>query len=414
MQTPHPIDTDRPDEAATQPVPDAGKVAKCYMGTDEIELTVSSDIDEVAGDWRQLTASGLGNPYQTIDWCRAYLETIGNSEGVQLAVALGRIGEVPVFLLPMCVTKQCGVRTLTFLGTDFSNQNTGLWNSEFYKAITSDSARNVLQTICEASGTDCVLLRNVPKDWHGKPHPLALPNSLLSPSPVYRTHLQSNFEEFYTETHNKRARKNLQRKEKNLRSAGSFEVVRCTEKSDIKTALETFLSQRDFRAQATGIPNAFSTPDATAFLQHLLAVDDRAATADIGSLQMWTLEAARKIRATYICAQERSTIYVYSNSVAHDDMLPNSPALILAKEIIKYACEDPDIDTLDMGLGQERYKEAWTSPMHLCDSALSVTLKGQLLIKLLSLKTRIKTSIRNSERLWPLVRRFRQWKAKSA
>ncbi|MEP1931020.1 MAG: GNAT family N-acetyltransferase [Roseibium sp.] len=412
MQSLNSIDSVSSDHVATPLEPDASAAAGLPTLADNIELTIFTNIDDAEPDWRQLTTAGLGHPYQTIEWCRAYLETIGRSEGIQPIFAVGKVEGKPVVLLPLCVTRNRGVAAISFLGTDFSNQNTGLWDPDIYKAATPEIVQQFLQMICEACDADCVLLRNVPTDWHDRPHPLVLPTAQQSPSPVYRAQLPSDFEEFYNDTHKSRARRNLARKERNLYSAGDFKVVKCTDSAEIENALDHFLKQRDIRAQATGIPNAFAEPDATAFLKKLLSCNQITPTGSNHPLQIWTLEVAGIIRATYICAQGRSTIYVYSNSVAHDDMLPNSPALILAKDIIKYACESPEIDALDMGLGQERYKEAWTSPAPLCDSALSVTLKGRLLIEWQSGKTRIKSSIRNSERLWPLVRRFRQWKAK--
>lgn len=102
----------------------------------------------------------------------------------------------------------------------------------------------------------------------------------------------------------------------------------------------------------------------------MLGLDAAGSAQDHGAhpLDLWYLETGDQIRATYLCAQHGKTLYAYSNSVAHDDMLPNSPGLVLIKEIIERACGDPTIDTLDLGLGEERYKTTWAEPVPLKDS----------------------------------------------
>ena len=92
-------------------------------------------------------------------------------------------------------------------------------------------------------------------------------------------------------------------------------------------------------------------------------------------------------------------------------MLPNSPGLVLIKEIIERACGDPTIDTLDLGLGEERYKTTWAEPVPLKDSLLAMTWKGALRMRLEAARLKAKSCIRNSSILWPLIRRLRKMKA---
>ena len=269
---------------------------------------------------------------------------------------------------------------------------------------------SLLRTVCEKSGADYLVLQNVPEIWHGRRHPLAMLPAQRSQNPVYQAIVPNRFDDFYALTHNKKARKNLSRKERNLHVIGDFAVRRPSEPQEIDHALDVFVAQREFRAGETGIPNAFSNAESKAFLRQLLTQQSSAEPNSPRPLDIWTLEIGGKTRATYLCAKDRSTLYVYSNSIAHDETLPNSPGLILAKDIVEYACQTDDINIVDFGLGQERYKEVWSKPVDLCDSAIAVTWKGYFLRSWQSGKTSLKSTIRNSETLWSAVRRFRRWK----
>ncbi len=92
-------------------------------------------------------------------------------------------------------------------------------------------------------------------------------------------------------------------------------------------------------------------------------------------------------------------------------MLKNSPGLVLIREIIEQICADPEVSVLDLGLGEERYKTGWTSPEELCDSRIAVSAKGKIYAGAQVAKTRLKATIRNSDRLWSLVRKIRTMRA---
>lgn len=373
----------------------------------DIELAIFTRLSEARADWQQLKDAGPGNPYQSLDWLQAWVDSFGSSLGIEPVVAVGRVDKVPVVILPLGLEQSAGIKTLAFLGHQHGNQNTGIWDKGFYDSLDPSTATRFLRKICAQAGADLLKLENVPQTWRDRPHPLVLKGATTSPSPIFARQLGEDFETLFRSTHSKSSRKNLQRKERHLQAAGDYQVTKAEQREDIERGLATFLDQRNVRAGETGIPNAFASHGARDFLARVLGLSANGPA----SLNLWYLETGGAIRATYLCAEQGDTIYAYSNSIAHDDMLPNSPGLVLIKEIIARACSDPQLQTLDLGLGEERYKTSWADPVPLADSLLAVSAKGALKQKIVTSALKTKTMVRNSNVLWPVVKRIRKWKA---
>ncbi|WP_428526485.1 GNAT family N-acetyltransferase [Roseibium sp.] len=380
-------------------------------GNDDLQLT--EDLEELASEWTQLESAGIGTPYHSLLWCKAFQITLGAADRSQARIALVRKAGRPVLLLPLSLSTRRGVRILSFLGARIGNQNTGLWDKAFYEAVGPEMICSVLRQLCEESNADCINLQNVPLQWNGRTHPLVLGTAHTSPNPLYRGSVTANFEDTFKTFHNKSARKNLNRKQRHLQEAGDYQVRKCLRPDDIDAGLQAFLDQREARARITGVPNIFRSAEAKAFLRQTAGIFEPLSTSNIqdGPLEIWTLSIRGKIRATYLCTQDRDTLYAYSNSVAHDEFLKNSPGLVLIREIVERLCADPDITIFDFGIGEVHYKSSWSQPEPMYDSLFYRTTKGKIYSAVQTAKTRLKSQIRNSERLWPMVKKLRRMRA---
>lgn len=375
----------------------------------DLRIALSGDIQMSASDWQQLMADGFGNPYQSPGWLEAWSKTIGEDLGVAPVIATILLEEKPVLVLPLGLQNSAGTRTLSFLGHQNGNQNTAIWDQNFYQSVTEGQISELLTTVCRDAEADLLLLQNVPETWNGRNHPLVLDGSTPSPSPIFTRHLAGDFDSLFRETHSKSSRKNLLRKQRHLQSVNGYRVIRAETETDLRNGFQAFLEQRSKRAQEAGIPNVFANAPARQFLETLLGLTGAGSARR--ELDLWFLEADGKIRSTYLCAQGEGTIHAYCNSVAHDALLPNSPGLVLIKEIIEHACSDPRTKELDLGLGEERYKTSWAEPVPLRDSRVAVSLKGNFKKNLEALRLQAKSAVRNSDVLWPLVRQMRRWRS---
>ena len=372
-----------------------------------LDITIHSDFREAAADWQQLANSGFCTPYQSSGWLEAWSRTLGAERDVQPVIVVGRLKGKTVVVLPLGLKRTAGTVTLSFLGHDHGNQNTGVWDPRFYADVSEEQIARVLKDVCKEWHADMLILQNVPENWQGRQHPLVLSEATPSPSPVFVRNLPADFDTLFRDTHSKSSRKNLLRKQRHLQSADGYRTVKAETEQQIRRAFEAFVDQRSRRAQEAGIPNVFSSRTAQRFLELVLGLDTSTETP--ATLDLWYLEVGGKIRSTYLCARHGGTVYAYSNSVAHDELLPNSPGLVLIKEIIEQSCADDGISALDLGLGEERYKTSWAEPVLLMDSCLALTFKGTVRKNTETLRLRAKSAVRNSEILWPIVKRLRKW-----
>lgn len=393
--------------------PDHGQTRQTASTADAGLDAAPLSLRRISGsDYRMLASEAadldLRCLYQEPDWLEAYLGAIAPARPLApeyfAVYARNRLAG----LLPLAQeTGKGGVRTLTFLGWNRANQNTGLWNSRLLDGLDGGILMAALRGLAREAGADLIHLPNLPAETGGRPNPLLCGRSIQSPSPVFKGPLEAAFETLLRQGHGKDGRKKLLRKKRALEEAGNYLVVEASTPDEIERGLQAFLHQRDLRCRETGIPNAFSeTPDQN-FLRTLLTPGDGTPA----PLCLFWLETAGAIRATYICSRRGKCLTGYANSIAQDEMMPFSPGVVLLMDIMEKACSDPQITTVDLGLGDERYKHPWTAPEPLFDALEALTLKGRTVLALTGLKQMLKSRIRASKTLWPLVRRVRKLKA---
>ncbi|WP_041375477.1 GNAT family N-acetyltransferase [Polymorphum gilvum] len=359
--------------------------------------------------WRLIERDGLLAHYHRFGWARAWLAHIGARAGEAARIAVGLVDGEPAFVWPFALSRAHGVTTLTWLGQSHANQNTGIWTRRAYAELSADTLHGALIDAARAAGADRLALHNIPAVWEGRPHPLAADNGNPSPSPVFRGPLDRPFEALFADTHSKASRKKLLRKRKALEEAGDYAVKRAQTAQEIETGLAAFFEQRAVRARETGIPNAFSGAPAQAFLRALLSEPD----GDGGPLlDLRYLEAGGRIRATYLGGIGQGAYYGYANSIAHDELTALSPGVVLLTEIVRNCCADPAIAVLDLGLGEERYKLAWTAAQDLVDREEALTAAGRIVTAADRLRLAAKRTIRTSPALWSLVRKARRIRAR--
>lgn len=376
----------------------------------KLDLQIHEDLEAAYADLAAFESIAVGGPYQRLDWARAWHRTIGAKRGVRPVLAVASRPGTPVLVLPLGLDRRNGIALLTFLGQENANQNTGLWHPQHIVGLSPRHVSEILRDICKAVGADLVHLTNIPSSWQGTSLPLRADGMKESPSPVFIGDIGSDFDSLFRETHSKAARKKLQRKQRALVEAGDYLISELRAPAEIERGLEAFLNQRALRALEAGVPNAFGTATHQQFLRQLLGLGDEACSREQAPLSIWTLESAGAIRATYLCARGEDRLICYASSIAHDDMVAFSPGAVLLKGIVEALCADPSITTLDLGLGDEAYKHAWTAPQPLCDRYIAASIKGQVALTLLKAKQGLKTRIRRSDRLWALVRKLRQIK----
>jgi CelD/BcsL family acetyltransferase involved in cellulose biosynthesis len=377
------------------------------------EIVLHRTLSAAEAEWRSLEKDAGGLPYQEFGWIEAWQATIGQDLGVEPVLVIARENGRFAFALPLGLEKRPACTVLTILGQTSNNQNIGLWSPDCYQTLTGSSEiEKTLTAVCGHVGADLVHLANIPVNWHGKTPPLLLKHRVQSPSPVYIGTVGDDFEALFQQSFGKRSGKTLLRKQRKLEAAGDFRILRARTKDDIRRGLNAFIEQRIAREKQSGIPSGCTTPEKQQFLASLVGLGPKGSfRADKPPMDVWILEAGGAIRAAYLALWNRDRMISYSTSISQDQLTAQSPGIVLLKGIIEAACQDPAIRVLDLGLGDEFYKHAWSEPQEVNDCFLAVSPRGWLALTLIETRQGLKTLIRNSPALWKMIRKLRQFRS---
>lgn len=89
---------------------------------DRLVVDLVDDIDSIRTEWDALDRDALNSLHQGLDWCRIWAKT----QNSPLHVIRGRQGGKTVFLLPLELVREGGIRQARFPGGRFNNINTGV------------------------------------------------------------------------------------------------------------------------------------------------------------------------------------------------------------------------------------------------------------------------------------------------
>jgi len=387
----------------------ASEKPRLAITTEGFDVTVYRDFEAAAPAWLAFEKQAEGLPYQRFGWVRAWQGAVGRGCGIEPLLVIARRNGACAFALPLGLERRRGCVALTFLGQGNTNQNTGLWAPGCLAGISSDTLGRILGDICRHAGADLLHLANIPLTWDDRPSPLLMQDRTDSPSPFFAGNIGNDFDRLFRKSFSNKSGKNLIRKQRKLEAAGNFRVFKAETVEDIRRGLDVFFAQRARREADAGVPSGFSTPEKRLFLENLAGLhpDDVLPSADT-RLTVWTLEAGGAVRATYLTLRQGNRLIGYSTSISHDELVAYSPGVVLLKNIIADACADPEIQVLDLGLGDESYKHPWSEPLPLSDSFLAVTARGWMTLQAIKARQCVKAKIRNSHTLWQLVRKLRQ------
>jgi CelD/BcsL family acetyltransferase involved in cellulose biosynthesis len=370
-------------------------------------VTLLECLGEARSRWLQLQAAGIYGHYQRFDWLEAWHVHVGSALGVRPLIIAGEDASGPAMILPLALNRRGGATVLDWMGWQQGNQNAGLWRADAYAAADPVELSRLLLRTARQAGASLVDLRNIPLTWEGRPHPLAHQGTPAKDA-VFRGAVAEPFATLRTRLQSKDSRKKDARKQKALEALPGFAIRTLETAAEIEAGLDTLISQRQERARQTGIPSGFSAPGQRAFLRKLLL---EGMGKSFPALQIKVLEAEGEVLAAYLLGVSGKTCYAYANSIGTGSHAQFSPGIVLLSNLIGACCENPAIRTLDLGLGDERYKHPWTQPEPLSDLVLAADMRGRLIRLVLDVRRTVLRRLRQTPALWTGVRAVRRFAA---
>mgnify|MGYP002776774720 CR=1 FL=1 len=397
--------TARPARAANN----APVATSCDQG---LSLTVHSDMRSVERAWRQLEADPWNSMHQAFDWCYAWVQTHGNP----VAIVEGRLGGALAFLLPLEIESRATVRTAQFIGSAFTNYNSGLFSAEFRRRADHLSVTAISRALTGALAgrADLIRLTHVPLEWRGERHPFADLLKVRNPNPAFQLALGADMEATIAPLNAKARRKKFRSQVRKLEAVGGFDHVRATSAADKSALLDTFFQQKAARFEAHGLPNVFQAAETQAFF-HMALEMDRGGTDVPLELHVLRLkgEYAGKIAAIAGLSRKGDHVICQFGSIDDTLMREASPGELLFWLMIERAALT-GASLFDFGIGDQDYKRRWcrSETLH-HDLMVAVTPRGRIAERLLIALTRAKAAIKNNAAVYSTIQRIRAWGTKA-
>lgn len=377
----------------------------------EWSMEIVGHPDEVREGWERLEAEGVATVYQRRAFVAAWLEAFAVALTVDPVILVVRHEGVPVFVLPLVVTRQAGLRIARFVGGSHSNHNLPIYRADQAALLDAATVKGWLAQAAKVIGIDVYVFQRQPVAWEGVPNPLAAAvGGTPSPTIAQNVSLADGFEALL-ERHNGTAkRKKMRQKEKTFTAAGDYEIVSSRCPTTCKALLEVFFEQKAARLKAQGIADPFGSADARRFFALL---------ADYGAgpnpvLEIAALKAGGAVRAVFGFGVQRARVSLMILSFSQDDLTRASPGETLLFRLLERFATAGVAD-VDFGVGRERYKDSWAdTEIALVDGVVPMTAAGRLYAGAVRARLVIERAVRDTPWLWAGYKAARRLTARRA
>ncbi|SMD08635.1 GNAT family N-acetyltransferase [Rhizobium sp. RU36D] len=372
----------------------------------ELDIDIVSTLDAVRDAWLDLQSDNRNSLHQGYDWCAAWVET----HGYPLAIVRGRLGSETAFLLPLEIQRHNMVRTAQFIGTRYTNINTGLFAASLWDGERRIDTDKLASLIAESltGYADLVSLQNIPLTWRGSRHPLASLPADEHLNHTFQLPLSADFTATINQLNGKRRRKKFRNQVRKIEATGSFEHVIARTPEEKRDLLSQFFVQKAVRFKALGLPNVFHAPQTQAFFHRVLEVSQEGADAP---LEMHGLllhgEYEGKIAALAGLSRKGDHVICQFGSIDENILPEASPGELLFWLLIERACSR-GAAMFDFGLGDQDYKRRWcTEETVQHDILLPVSALGRFAAVAHRGVSRGKAAIKGNPHLYALIQRLR-------
>ena len=368
-----------------------------------LKITTFSKPEDLEGTWRQLQSMGTSCIYQNFDWVSIAYAT--QERGNTPLILLGEVDGTAQFIIAL-VIENAFPKIVRWPGNTHANICNGIFSPDYLENNTPEHTKKIVSAIRQAvPGIGMLRLGNQLPTLAGYPNPLLSLSHQPSVNVMYDMDLRDGMDAILDAGNGKRKRKLFRRQVRVANELGGFELFTPRTDEEIRTCLEDFYTQKAARFQQLGVRDVFAPAETRDFLYTLATAPERDG---VKPLTFYELKVAGKTRALYGCSGFGDYCQAWVNSVTYDDFADLSPGEMVLYLMIEQLIED-GFTRFDLGVGTERYKKSWCkSHTTLLDVMQPLSLASWPIVMAIKLKTAMKARIRNSETIWPKVKKLRQ------
>ncbi|MFV0296690.1 MAG: GNAT family N-acetyltransferase [Hyphomicrobiaceae bacterium] len=375
------------DEAAGRGAPDA--IAE--TGLDFTLVRTREEVDALADEWNRLFAMG-SNPtrmFQSFNWCWLWCRHYMNEADAtsELAIVTGRRNGELCLVMPLVVTRDFGMRRLSWLGEPVSQYGDVLVAPQAVNPAVLDAAWTFA---VKATRADFAYLRKV-RDDSSVVGLMRQLGSIVTGEEIAPYLALSGDKTFETweERRKPKARKNRRRQIRRLFEHGTvvFEKHEGTEKAG-QLAFAAAVQKRDQLADKGAISPALADPRFAAFFSAAAASADHPA-----GVSVYTINLDGKPVATKVIV-ESGGIRALHIAVFDSHFEKCGPGAVLLEHLIACTIDDR-LQRLDLLAPRHEYKMMFADEtVAVKDHAIAVSWRGKIFVNgLLRQRHRLKAAV---------------------
>ena len=358
-----------------------------------LHLCVYNDLAEIEATWRHIEESGIATAYQSFDWCRTWLKTVGLLRGVSPLVVVGRtaFGETK-FILPLQLRQKFGVSVIEILSAPQGAYAFGLFQRSFLEESAcvwfGDHFSDVITTLPRH---DVLRLADSPSHMNGFTNPLLSCGGFLSANHSHVMQLQTNFQLLLEAKRTSETRRSLRKRDNKLEAAGTLKFGLPSSAEERQSVLKAMFADQEKRLAEAGVHNVFSAQERE-FVYGLSDVN----TPNGPFLRPYFLSLNGDVQAVLLGAHFGNCYWALISSLAESRYLKLSPGDYALRAMLNSLCED-GTTRLDFAAGDSAYKLNWsdqTVPLHLVLRASSM--RGLLVSSAMLLREKTKRFIKQN------------------
>jgi len=366
-------------------------------------IDVLHDLTAAEPTWRRLESEdSLASPYQRFDFLAPWQTEVGQRANLAPFIVTGHdAGHAPLFLLPLVLKQEHGVRTACFMGGKHTTFNTGLWNREFAAAVTTVDLEMILADLRERSLADVLALGQQPARWRGQINPISLlpgqasandcPVLIMEPAAPPTARISNSF------------RRRLKVKERKLQALAGYRYHVAASEAEINRILDWFFRIKPQRMAEQKLPNVFAEPGVEAFIR-------AACLNPVGgghAIDIHALECDAEIIAIFAGVADGERVSMMFNTYTLSENARFSPGLVLMRNIIDYYAER-SYRALDLGVGSDEYKRLFCKEDEpIFDCYIPLSARGRLAAAAMSGVNRAKHLVKHNPALLQMAQRLR-------
>ncbi|KRA63153.1 GNAT family N-acetyltransferase [Agrobacterium sp. LC34] len=374
-------------------------------GADRLVIDLVDDASTIRTDWERMESDPLNSLHQGFGWCSIWAQT----QKSPLLIIRGRQGAKTVFLLPLEIVQEGGIRKARFPGGRFNNINTGLFEPSFAEQAEHKTAAAIAREARKLlhGRADILALQNIPLTWRGRTNPLSYLASVENQNPAFQLPLLESFESTLRQVNAKRRRKKFRIQSRRAEEMGGYSHVIARSPQEKCELLQAFFRQKATRFASQGIPDVFRSQSVKEFFYDLANFPETGMDSLL-ELHAIRLHGEHEGVIAAISGLSRKQDHIICQFGSIDEVVSElSPGELLFWLMIERACREKAA-LFDFGVGDQLYKRSWcplSTAQH--DIFLPVTLKGRAAASAYVAIAKTKSLIKSNPALYALIQRFR-------